>query len=625
MLTEREVNILKYLEKKRDRFVTTIELANNLAVSVRTIKSDIKNIQSVFKSESTIELKSVRAKGMMLEYTDNKRFNELLEDNIGKNNLSRNEPNNRVSQLLLNLLDNKMSRIAIQHQFNVSESTVNTDLKNIESILKRYDLKLGVDSSKKIKIIGDEKHKRKLIGQYKNVLNLNKENMFYSIENIVLNILMDEEYNVTEQVFNNILIHIQISINRIISGKVIEEYNELSEKWNRQLKVARRLLGELGQVFNFEINEGEVANFAILLAGKSDYENQNYIPDEISNFVDLVLIGIDEAFNVNFSDQMENKLNLSLHVIPLLERLKHKIQLPSDQADYVRQAFPIAFDISAFFSLEINRTFDLVVTENELSYLAIHFNKFLIESDAGWGKKAVLIISNIRRSESILLKQRFLTWFKEEITNVEVASYSEIKKIELDKYDVIFSTDDDSFTSQYAPIIISKFPKDNDYLNLKLAIDGFQGKQDILTLFKEELFFIDHLKHKEDIFTKFYEMTSTFLGDYSESFIESVKAREEMSNTYFSNEIAFPHPVIPFSKGSFVSVVLLKEPIVWNEDLDKVRIVMLVSIEKNNAKSFQLWNYLSGLTKDLMFSFRLKEVETYEDFMSVLELSIKYN
>lgn len=453
---------------------------------------------------------------------------------------------------------------------------------------------------------------------------MNKDNILYWIESIVLDILIDEEYNITEQIFNNILIHIQISINRIISGKLITEYDELPDKWNRQVKIAHRILKELSRVFSFNVYEAEVANLAILLVGKSDFKNPNYIPNEISNFVDHILVEIDKTFNVNFSDQIENKLNLSLHIIPLLERLKYNVRLPSEQADFIRQTFPIALDISAFFSLEVKKVFNLTVTENELSYLAIHFNKFLIETDKSWGKKSVLIISNIRKSESILLKQRLITWFKEDITNIDIISYSEMKGIELEKYDIIFSTDDDKFSNQFAPILINKFPKDNDYLNLKLAIDGFKGKDDILNLFKKELFSIERLT-KDDIFDKFQEIVTPLLGDLSCSFIDSVITREKMSNTYFSNQIAFPHPAIPFSVGSFVSVILLKEPIIWNEDSDKVRVVMLVSIEKNNAKSFQLWNYLSGLTKDKMFVSKVSGVSSYDEFMNVLELSIKYN
>lgn len=624
MLTEREIEILKYLEGNSERYITTKELSEKMNVSIRTIKSDIKSIQSVLNDETTIILKTIRSKGMVLEYTDNYRFNAIMNESIEKNSLSINNVNNRVTQLLLELLDTKLSRVSIQQKFNISESTVNNDLKNIELLLKKYELKLITDSNNKIEVVGAEQHKRKLISQYKNRQELNKDNILYWIESIVLNILIDEEYNVTEQIFNNILIHIQISINRIISGKIITEYNELPEKWNQQIGIARRIFNELSRMFNFKVYEAEILNFAILLAGKSDFKNQNYIPNEISNFVDYVLIEIDKTFNVNFSDQIENKLNLSLHIIPLLERLKYDVRLPSDQVDFVRQTFPLAFDISAFFSLEVTRVFDLSVTENELSYLAIHFNKFLVESDRNWEGKAVLIISNIRKSESILLKQRLITWFKEEITNIDITNYSEMKNVDLNKYDIIFSTDDDKFTSQFAPILINKFPKDNDYLNLKLAIDGFKGKDDILGLFKEELFSIENIK-KEEIFDRYHDIVTPILGEQSGLFIDSVIAREEMSNTYFSNQIAFPHPAIPFSVGSFVSVILLKEPIVWNEDLDKVRVVMLVSIEKNNAKSFQLWNYLSGLTKDKMFVSRIVEVESYEDFMNVLELSIKYN
>jgi lichenan operon transcriptional antiterminator len=44
-----------------------------------------------------------------------------------------------------------------------------------------------------------------------------------------------------------------------------------------------------------------------------------------------------------------------------------------------------------------------------------------------------------------------------------------------------------------------------------------------------------------------------------------------------------------------VSVILLRNELDWDSDGNKVRLVMLVAIEKNNAKVFQLWNYLAKI------------------------------
>lgn len=625
MLNERELSIIKYLAERQERFVTSLELADVLGVSVRTIKTSLNSLQNYLASTNKIELKTVRSKGITLEVQDLKYLQSIIEETERNNLLYHNNPNNRVNHIILTLIKTKKTKVELQHIFHISESTLNGDLEKVKEVLERYDLVIDKESTNKLMISGNELSIRKMIGQL-NDLNspVTKEHLF-SIENIILKILIEEEYNVTEQVFNNILVHIQISIERIKAGELITKTKSDAAYWVNELKISNRIFRELARVFDIPIVEGEVINLAILLVGKSDYDNQNYIPELVSDFIDKSLDEIDEKFNVKFSINIADKLNLSLHLVPLLERLKHDVRLNSQLTDYINQSFPLAIDISAFFSMKIQEEFKVTVSEEEIAYLAIHFNNFIINFDQHLGKKEILIISNIRRSESILLKQRLLTWFKEEISNVEVVNHSEVMAIDFDKFDVIFTTDDNDFVNQFAPILISKFPSDAEYLSLKLAIDGFKDKDDIISLFRKELFYIGKFNSKKEVFDKFASLIQPVVGVISDQFMESVILREEMSNTYFNNRIAFPHPAVPLSVESFVSTIILEDPIVWNEDLDKVKIVMLIAIERNNTKSFQLWNYLSGLTKDEMFSLRLRDIKHYDDFVKNLNISIEYN
>ena len=61
-------------------------------------------------------------------------------------------------------------------------------------------------------------------------------------------------------------------------------------------------------------------------------------------------------------------------------------------------------------------------------------------------------------------------------------------------------------------------------------------------------------------------------------------------------------------------MILLKNELEWDSDHNKVRLVMLVAIEKNNAKVFQLWNYLSKIIQEKTFVSRLMQQPTFENF-----------
>ncbi len=69
------------------------------------------------------------------------------------------------------------------------------------------------------------------------------------------------------------------------------------------------------------------------------------------------------------------------------------------------------------------------------------------------------------------------------------------------------------------------------------------------------------------------------------SLLEVIKAREQITSSYFGNCIAVPHPLTPFSDETFVSLGVLKKPIAWDKN-HNVRVVMLVSIERIIRRHF---------------------------------------
>lgn len=64
--------------------------------------------------------------------------------------------------------------------------------------------------------------------------------------------------------------------------------------------------------------------------------------------------------------------------------------------------------------------------------------------------------------------------------------------------------------------------------------------------------------------------------------------RECMRSTFFGNGMAAPHPMSAISSDTFVSIGVSKEPVDWDASHNKVHLIMLIGVRKNNAKAFQL-------------------------------------
>ena len=99
---------------------------------------------------------------------------------------------------------------------------------------------------------------------------------------------------------------------------------------------------------------------------------------------------------------------------------------------------------------------------------------------------------------------------------------------------------------------------------------------------------------------------------------KAIRLREELGSSYFGGTVALPHPVSPLPIATFVSVILLKHPIEWDTDGNKVDLVILVAIEKNNAKVLQLWNYLVRIFRGVRLVERLKRRPTFDYFIQEL-------
>ena len=149
-------------------------------------------------------------------------------------------------------------------------------------------------------------------------------------------------------------------------------------------------------------------------------------------------------------------------------------------------------------------------------------------------------------------------------------------------------------------------------------MDGFASIDDILQIFHRDLFevFRRETNHDEVVHT-LCAKSSKFYG--LEGLQDAVLERENMRSTFFGNAIAAPHPMFAVSSDTFITVCVSPQPVDWDSEGNKVNLIMLVCIGKNNQKAFQIWNYLSYLFADRSFAAQLLTDPSYEHFLRLLK------
>lgn len=621
MLTKRQKEMIQEFERHSPSFLTADHFVEKFQVSMRTVQSDIKKIREHLATTRYAELISVASKGSQLIIKD---YTAFQVNNQQKEIISESNQSDRVRKLCVLLLNQKrpINRQKILDQLFIASSTLNMDLKEADKLLSNYQLSVERKRNSGIFISGNEYDKRKCLLKlghldiHQGQSNMETEESFrQEIEMVLVSVLLKHHFHISETLFQNLIVHIEMAIKRMKSGFYIgsDEFGGITD-FDSEMEVSTEIFQRLAERSYFKVSQEEILNLAIYIKGKSDYENDDYISEEVNTFILHALKEINEKFDIDFRQEIDLRISLALHLMPLLTRIEYNIQNENKLLDQIKQSFPLGFDIAAYMCMLLQNTIDKKIEEGEIAYLAIYFNQYLAKYNDISGKKRILIITSLKRSESILLRQRFATWFSNEITILTLVNTHEVGFLDIEDYDVIFTTEQTELTDKMGAILISFFPSEQEYSKIKLAIDGFNDKFEIVNLFDEALFRYGHFTNKKEVLDKICSISVSKVGDKVFQLREAVELREGIGSSYFGNGIALPHPINPILAETFVSVILLKNELDWDSDGNKVHLVMLVAIEKNNAKVFQLWNYLAKIIQEKGFVDRVIKNPTFENF-----------
>lgn len=621
MLTKRQKEMIQEFERHSPSFLTADHFVEKFQVSMRTVQSDIKKIREHLATTRYAELISVASKGSQLIIKDYTAFQVNIQQ---KEIISESNQSDRVRKLCVLLLNQKrpINRQKILDQLFIASSTLNMDLKEADKLLSNYQLSVERNRNSGIFISGNEYDKRKCLLKlghldiHQGQSSMETEESFrQEIEMVLVSVLLKHHFHISETLFQNLIVHIEMAIKRMKNGFYIgsDEFGGITD-FDSEMEVSTEIFQRLAERSYFKVSQEEILNLAIYIKGKSDYENDDYISEEVNTFILHALKEINEKFDIDFRQEIDLRISLALHLMPLLTRIEYNIQNENKLLDQIKQSFPLGFDIAAYMCMLLQNTIDKKIEEGEIAYLAIYFNQYLAKYNDISGKKRILIITSLKRSESILLRQRFATWFSNEITILTLVNTHEVGFLDIEDYDVIFTTEQTELTDKMGAILISFFPSEQEYSKIKLAIDGFNDKFEIVNLFDEALFRYGHFTNKKEVLDKICSISVSKVGDKVFQLREAVELREEIGSSYFGNGIALPHPINPILAETFVSVILLKNELDWDSDGNKVHLVMLVAIEKNNAKVFQLWNYLAKIIQEKGFVDRVIKNPTFENF-----------
>lgn len=629
MMTKRQYEILEHLLHHEGEFYSSKTLADLFGISVRTIKTDMKAIKQFSAKQNTFELQTLPSKGTRVVTENSEQAYTAIESSKKQMDQAiKKQQGDRTLTLIQLLLDSTgyVSKYTLFEKLYISESTLYKSIHEVREKLKKYKLSLVYKTNYGYKIEGREIDKRLCMIQndmiYDNLSPYAISENLGRIYNIVADAFIRFKYQINEQSLQNITTHVALAVHRVKHGNVVEMQEDQDIMDRIEYKISENILNHFLPIYNISVTsfQNETILLTQTILGKGRYWQDNELRSDINEFINQAFILIHQKFSVNYETDETMKLYLALHLIPMFYRIRSRTQLENEMAPEIRQTFPLAYDIAIYFSILLSKHFDLDVSQDEVSFLALYFNYGLEKLNLVNFNKRVLILTTLRKSETVLLRHRILSWFPNQISEVTFAD-SNSDDYDIENYDAIFSTDDDMDKYKGGITKINIFPDEKDFDRINLAINGYTSIKSILDKFDKDCFFSGSLSSKSQVLKQLCDNASKKY-ELPDHFMETIEAREDISPTYFGNHIAVPHPLTPLSKDTFVSVAILDKPIRWDAS-HMVQLIMLVSVEKNNPKAFQIWHYLSNLVRNDDTLDMILKNPTYEAFIQSLTTSLK--
>ncbi|MFJ5758991.1 BglG family transcription antiterminator [Neobacillus sp. NPDC093182] len=628
--------------------VTSEYLAKVLGVTSRTIRNDVKTLNLELKKIG-VQIEASRGVGYFIDSALGQQVTELIEELFMLQEEEHGNtpvlPEERILYILKRIImaDDFIAAEQLANELFVSKSTVDNDLKQVEKLLEKYDLKLFKKQNYGIKLLGNEMNIRFCLSESL----ANRKNEQAELENeIIADVNIDEikaitkeyieelSFSMAELPLNNLVMHIAIAIQRIKKGKNVEAGSiELDQLENQvEYEVAAKIVKSIEDKYAIKIPLGEVAYITIHLLGAKHFEDKDF---HQSDFVELVweshyqlvaniLSEINRVYRIDLREDRELIYGLGLHLRSAINRLKYRMNLRNPMLTEIKRNYPFSFELGIVAAEIIQNNSELVVNEDEIGYIAIHLEAAVerMKNKKRRQMKRVAIVCASGLGTAKLLAASVESVFSGIDIVGTYPSYS-IADIKKEEVDLILSTipirQESPIPSLHINAILTEkdIEKVREHITSKfLNEDNSKSLKKLQNLFSDELFFTDVDKKKPNEIIKSLSTVLNIKGYVDDSFQRSVLEREEISPTSIGNLVAIPHPLKPNALGSCIAIGILKKPVKWGEHT--VQLILLLALNEKDKEEFgHLFNHIWKLVQNKKMVDELCTKENFEDFMGL--------
>lgn len=605
MLSKRQQKIIRLLQQHENQ-MTGEELSRLIGVSSRTIRTDVKNA-GAYLAECGAVIHSDTRSGYNLEIQEADLFQKLMKGE--STNARAVSTEDRVKFIIQRFLYNALENTPITQQqladeLFISVSTLKISLKEVAKKLAEYDLELLSFKTNGLRIDGSETKIRYCISEY--ILNKKQgentyNDIFYehlfkdidldTVEKIILRVITAYEIRLTDMAVQNLLVHIAIIMKRtnqenymvypVSQTKALEKTNEF--------EVAASIFEEIWREMHVDVATSEIYYLTQHLLASKKYMDVDEQPlAQLKKMVKEILTVVNETVGIDFTQDANLIKWLALHLRASIPRMRFQMNIRNDVLEVIKSEYPLAFQIAVIAGSFIEKKSHVIVNQNEIGYIAIHFGAALsrldIKNDA-YVRRALLVCAT-GIGTAVLLRARLEECFKTRIKVVDTVPGYKLDQAAIDSVDMVITTVPIKHISSDKIVWLHHLLNQNEVnmIEKRFFLTKVATESEIDLFFRADCFNVGlQFPNKKEILEFLTEQLKSkgLMNDVTKA---SVFEREEASPTEIGNLVAIPHPIYNDTSISSIATLILDKPIMWEEH--HVQVVFLISIAK---AQFKMW------------------------------------
>ena len=628
--------------------ISSADLSSAFDISERTLRTYVRRINE--ELDGIARVHRHRGGGYSLLVEDVEAWESWLEANRRDGvRATPSTPAERVSYLVNDLVMRRswITLDDLSEMLYVSKSALSNDLHEVERRLAQFNLVLEKRPRYGLRVSGTEMSRRLCLaaGAMEANEGVNRKvgdagafpladadgsKDFNQIAACVDAVLVESDFHINPVAHQNLLVHISIALLRIEEGCYVPMPEDRLEAIGQthEFEVAHSIACKIGERLGIELPGEEVAYIAIHLAGKQTLYDEGedsrniVISDEVWSVVTEMLESVWAAFRFDFRNDLELRMNLARHIVPLSVRLRYNMSLKNPLLSDIRSRYPLAWSMATCSCEEIEDHWGGPLSDDEIAYIALAFALALERTRGETPRKNVLVVCASGAGSARLLEYRCRKEFGEYIDTISTCDVLHLDEADFSHVDYVFTTVPINRTLPVPVREVSHFFDASEVEGVRQLLRSGDKTDLIGRYFDRDLFFT-HLdcSTKEEVLNVLCDAASARGVDAS--FKELVFKREEAAATSFGNSVAMPHPLEVASAQTFVTVGLLDRPVAWDGAQCPVSAVFLIAFSRGRGRDAdrELDNFF-GILADLFLDEgaiqRLVREQTWDTLIDVL-------